>query len=102
MIMSGKYCGVLTCVKEVAKQAFYMHCNAHCLNLVLVDTVKVIREANCFFSLPTEKQDLDRATVPPHPLIYPGAPRELQRWSDTWWACRYLACRNLVDRLPAV
>ncbi|KPP64847.1 zinc finger MYM-type protein 1-like, partial [Scleropages formosus] len=34
--------------------------------------------------------------------MYPGAPRELQWLSNTWWACTYLACRNLVDRLPAV
>jgi len=31
-----------------------------------------------------------------------GAPRELPRLSDTRWACRYAACRNLMDRLPAV
>lgn len=37
-------------VKEVAKQAFYVHCNADCLNLVLVDTVKAVPEVECFFS----------------------------------------------------
>lgn len=30
------------------------------------------------------------------------APRELQVLSDTRWASRYYACRNLWDRLPAV
>lgn len=50
-VMSGKHRGVQTCIKQLAKQAFYVHCNAHCLNLVLVDTVKAIPEANCFFSL---------------------------------------------------
>lgn len=34
--------------------------------------------------------------------MYQGALRELQRLSDTRWACRYQACRNLMDRLPAV
>lgn len=34
--------------------------------------------------------------------MYPGAARELQRLSGTWWSCRYLAYRNLMDRLPAV
>ena len=33
---------------------------------------------------------------------YTGAPRELQVLSDTRWASRYYACRNLWDRLPAV
>lgn len=34
--------------------------------------------------------------------MYGGQARELQKLSDTRWACRYLACRNLIDRLPAV
>ncbi len=34
--------------------------------------------------------------------MYKGAPRELQRLSDTRWACRYQACKNIKDRLPAV
>ena len=29
-------------------------------------------------------------------------PRELQRLSDTRWACRYASCRAVRDRLPAV
>ncbi|KAF3837947.1 hypothetical protein F7725_009715, partial [Dissostichus mawsoni] len=34
--------------------------------------------------------------------MFSGPPRELQRLSDTRWACRYIACRNLMDRLTAV
>lgn len=34
--------------------------------------------------------------------MYPDAPRELQQLSDTRWACRYFACRYLMDRFPAV
>lgn len=34
--------------------------------------------------------------------MYEGSPRELQRLNDTRWACRYLACRNVMDRLPAI
>ncbi|KAF3834434.1 hypothetical protein F7725_025638 [Dissostichus mawsoni] len=37
-VMSGKHSGVQARIKEVEKQAFYVHCNAHSLNLVLVDT----------------------------------------------------------------
>ncbi|KAJ3582868.1 hypothetical protein NHX12_000159, partial [Muraenolepis orangiensis] len=29
-------------------------------------------------------------------------PRELPKLSDVRWACRFYACRNLMDRLPAV
>lgn len=42
--MSGKNSGVQARVKEVAKQAFYVHGNAHCLNLVLVGMVQSIPE----------------------------------------------------------
>ncbi|KPP64590.1 hypothetical protein Z043_117045, partial [Scleropages formosus] len=56
-VMSGRHLDVQTHVKQVAKQAFYVHCNAHCLNLVLVDTVKAFPEANCFFSLSSMGED---------------------------------------------
>lgn len=50
-VMSSKHSGVCTRIQEVAKYAFYVHCNAHCLNLVIVDSVKSVSEADCFFSL---------------------------------------------------
>ncbi len=34
--------------------------------------------------------------------MFEGAPRELQRLSDTRWACRYISLRNTLDRLPAI
>jgi len=35
--------------------------------------------------------------------VYPGEqPKELQKVSDTRWACRYAACKTLRDRLPAI
>ena len=35
--------------------------------------------------------------------MYPGEqPKELQKLSDTRWACRYAACKTLRDRLPAI
>lgn len=50
-VMSGKHRGVQARIREVANLAFYVHCSAHCLNLVLVDTVRGLPEAECFFSL---------------------------------------------------
>lgn len=50
-VMSGKHSDVQARIKEQAKHAFYIHCSAHCLNLVLVDTVKAVPEAGQFFSL---------------------------------------------------
>lgn len=34
--------------------------------------------------------------------MFDGPPRELQRLSDTRWACRHTACHNVMDRLPAI
>lgn len=53
-VMSGKNSGVAARIKTNAKFAFYVHCNAHCLNLVLVDVVKSVPEAEDFFSSSSE------------------------------------------------
>lgn len=50
-VMSGKNTGVQARIKAEARLAFYVHCNAHCLHLVLVDSVKCIPGAYCFFAL---------------------------------------------------
>uniref|UniRef100_A0A3Q1FDQ5 DUF4371 domain-containing protein n=1 Tax=Acanthochromis polyacanthus TaxID=80966 RepID=A0A3Q1FDQ5_9TELE len=96
-VMSGKHSGVAARIKTGAKHAFYGHCNAHCLNLVLTDTVKAVPEADCFFCTTAEA-----LCVYVWVLCSPEVARCLQKLSDTRWACRYLACRNLMDRLPAV
>lgn len=50
-VRSGNHSGVSTRIKNSARYAFYVHCNAHCLNLVLVDSVKSVPEAVNFFAL---------------------------------------------------
>ncbi len=52
--MSGKYSGVAARIKAEAKHAFYVHFNAHCLNLVIVDAVKAVPEADCIFFIAAE------------------------------------------------
>lgn len=107
-IMSGKHSRVQARIKEQAKYAFYIHCNAHCLNLVLVDTVKAVPEAEEFFSL-LEKLNVFTSGSYVHPKwltvqreMYESAPRGLQRLSDTRMACQFIALRNIMDRLPAL
>ena len=108
-VMSGKNSGVATRLQQICEQAVYVHCHAHRLNLVLVDTAKSIREAADFFSL------LQRLYVflsgsyvhnkwkKVQKDMYPGQDQfELHRLSDTRWACRYFACRTICKRLPAI
>ncbi|KAL2102076.1 hypothetical protein ACEWY4_003837 [Coilia grayii] len=107
-VMSGKHSGVCTRIQEVAKYAFYVHCQAHCLNLVIVDSVKSVAEAGCFFSLMQKLHNfLSGSYVHTKWLdvqreMYGGQPREMPSLSDTRWACRYSACHNVLERLPAV
>ena len=107
--MSGKHKGVAAIVKQKAPQALYVHCHAHRLNLVLVDAVKSVDVASEFFVL-LERLYVFVSGSFVHDLwlktqrdMYPGAiPKELQKLSDTRWACRYVACRVVRDRPPAI
>ena len=75
-----------------------MHCYADCLNLALVDTTKRVTEAADFFVL-MEKLYVFLTSSKAH-TIYTQQQRQLepknqirqlQRLSDTRWACRYFA-----------
>lgn len=74
-----------------------------------MDTTKSVPEAADFFSL------LERLYVfisgsyvhnkwkKVQAEMFPGEQQfELQRLSDTRWACRYYACRTIIKRLPAI
>ncbi|XP_069482613.1 zinc finger MYM-type protein 1-like [Ambystoma mexicanum] len=107
-VMSGKNTGVQAHIKSEAPLAFYVHCNAHCLNLVLVDSVKCIPEAYCFFSLLQKLyvfvsgSYVHQRWLEVQRDMFQGAPREFQRLIETRWACRYNACKTVRDRLPAL
>ena len=48
-VMSGSCSGVQQHIREIAPHAIYIHCRAHCLNLVLVDSVQSNSHAFEFF-----------------------------------------------------
>ena len=108
-VMSGKHRGVAALIKEKAEMAMYVHCHAHRLNLALVDSVKSVQAAAEFFVL-IEKLYVFVSGSYVHArwleiqqeMYANERPRELQRLSDTRWACRYAACRAVRDRLLAV
>ena len=108
-VVSGKHSGVSTRITEKARFSYYIHCYAHRLNLVLVDVVKVVPEASQFFSLLERLyvffsgSYVHRRWIDIQIEMFPNqAARELQRLSDTRWACRYYACRNIQNRLSSV
>ena len=112
-VMSGCCTGVQQRIKQVAPQAVYVHCYAHCLNFVLVVTTKIVLEASEFFAL-METLYVFMSTNKVHTLyieqqhhLYPNKPpRQLQKLSDTRWACRFLAvdavCSTFRDILATL
>ena len=97
-IMSGKLTGVQQRIKDVAPQATYVHCQAHCLNLVLVDCAKNVPEADEFFQL-LQAIYVFMSCSKAHEVyismqmeLHPDKQvRQMKRLSDTRWACRYEA-----------
>ena len=96
--MSGHCSGVQQRIRAVAPQAIYVHCYAHCLNLVLVNATKKVSDSADFFAI-IESLYVFLSSAKAHVIycqqqttMYPDKPiRKLQSLSDTRWACRYLA-----------
>src|SRR6218665_1873631 len=106
-IMRGVNKGVQQLVRQSAPLAIYVHCYAHKLNLI--DACKSVPEARDFFALLerlyvfTSGSPMHKKWVEAQNELYPGEPaRQLQRLSDTRWACRVVSCRNIRDRLDAL
>ena len=107
--MSGKNAGVAKLMQKDAPFALYVHCHAHRLNLALVDNVKCVPAAAEFFVLVEQLYVFVSGSfvharwVEIQKEMYGSAQvRELQRLSDTRWACRYTACKVVRERLPAL
>ena len=94
-VMSGHCTGVQQRIKEKSPYAIYIHCCAHILNLVLVDSKKV-QFAHDFFCLLEwlyvfmSASKAHSVFVATQKKLHPEKPtHELQKLSDTRWACRY-------------
>ncbi len=111
--MSGRCAGVQAKVREFAPNAVYIHCYAHVLNLVLVDSCKSVSSASEFFAL-LEALYVFMASSKAHVVFVEvqkknnpdKQPFELQKLSATRWACRYAAintiCRTYDSLLMAL
>ena len=108
-VMSGNCSGVQTRLKEFAPHAVYIHCYAHILNLVLVDSVKAVSDATQFFAL-VESLYVFLSTTRVHVVFLQKQKelhahkqtQELQRLSDTRWACRYSAINTICYTFDAI
>ena len=107
--MSGHCTGVQQRIKQVAPYAIYVHCHAHVLNLVLVECVKNNSFASEFFSL-LESLYVLMSTSKTHVIfiqkqkeLHPGKQtKELNRLSDTRWACRSLTLDVIASTYDSI
>uniref|UniRef100_A0A096M0Z6 DUF4371 domain-containing protein n=1 Tax=Poecilia formosa TaxID=48698 RepID=A0A096M0Z6_POEFO len=108
--MRGHYKGLQARILRHNPRALYVHCQAHCLNLVLVESAKSNICLVTFFNL-VEKlyafignsSKRHTAFIEVQKGMQPHQrPVELQKLSDTRWACRERALKSLKKVLPAV
>ena len=108
-VMSGKLGGVQKLIKDKAPMAYYVHCYAHRLNLILIDTVKVVPHADNVFSL-LEKLYIFVSNSIVHECfislqkeMHPGEKiQELQNLSETRWWARATSCNNALLRFECI
>ena len=100
-VMSGNCSGVQQRIRQVAQHAAYIHCQAHTLNLVLVDCAKNNSSAFEFFSL-VESLYVFISTSKAHVVFIEKQTKELQRLSETRWACRSLALDAIASTYDSI
>ena len=109
-VISGCCSGVQQRIRQVAPQAIYVHCYAHCLNLVLVDTTKTVSEASEFFAM-MEKLYVFMSTSKVHTVymekqseLHPGKPtHQIKPLSDTRWAnCRFFSVEAVCSTFDVI
>uniref|UniRef100_A0A669EY62 DUF4371 domain-containing protein n=1 Tax=Oreochromis niloticus TaxID=8128 RepID=A0A669EY62_ORENI len=108
--MSGRFKGLQSRIQKKNPKALYVHCQAHCLNLVLVESAKsnmcfvsffnLIKKLYTFMANSSKRHS---AFIKMQEKLYPEQrPLELQKLSDTRWACREAALKTMRKILPAV
>ena len=108
-VMSGKRSGVQARFREiVGSGCIYIHCYAHRLNLVVVDTARGIKEVDNFFGLMQAVYSFFSVSSLRH-----GRFTEVQRdkdirvmeipsLSDTRWVCRFAAVQLFLNRFECL
>ncbi|XP_066962146.1 zinc finger MYM-type protein 1-like [Macrobrachium rosenbergii] len=107
--MSGIYNGLQSRLQRQNPKALYVHCHAHCLNLVLVESAKSSIQfitfsawwRNCMLLLLTLQNGMLHSWRSKS-NVSEDRPLELQKLSDTRWACRESALRTMKKVIPAL
>lgn len=105
-VMSGQCSGVQKRIRELAPHAMYVHCYAHTLNLVLVDSVKMVPYATEVLAL-LESLYVFISTTKAHAIFVQKqsemhSDKQLQKLTDTRWACRYAVVNALCHTCDCI
>lgn len=108
--MSGQYRGLQSRILNHNNKDLYVHCQAHCLNVVLVESAKSSLHFITFFNLVeklyvffTSSTKRHTAFVKCQEALHPGERViQLQKLSDTRWACREKALKALLKVMSTV
>ena len=119
--MMGRYSGVQARVKDEVPHAIIVHCYGHCLNLVLVDTVKnnrttknffgTLESLYCFICLSNCRNALFQKLQQEFHMSETANEDEtddfdtsltIKKLCDTRWVCRYESIRAIEANLPIV
>ena len=98
--MSGCCSGVSARILEMNPKAVYIHCCAHRLNLVLVDSCKSVAAASDLFSLLclhfkfNSTQFVNKQTE--------QGQIQLNKLSDTRWSCHYASIKAVKATISAI
>ena len=108
-VMSGKLGCVQKLIRDKKPMAYYLHCYAHRLNLVLIHTTKVVRQADDFFSLLEQlyifisNSIVYENVVKLQKEMHPGEKiRKLRSLSETRWWARATSCKNLLIHFECI
>lgn len=106
--MRGHISGVQTRIKEVVPHAYYLHCYAHQLNLVLVHTLGDISKIFDFFKVTQNLYNFIANSGNRHERFVATQTRlqqtvlKLERTSTTRWFYWYYAVKKIKKRLAAI
>ena len=109
--MSGHYSGVQAMISKENSKAIYMHCHAHILNLVLVEScsknditcnfIGDIQSLHTFINGSTKRHSIF-VNMQKTEQCSSKQTVTLKSLSDTRWACRINSLNAINNTLPAI